>query len=263
MRSLFLWISTFLAWVPGDLHAGNIGFLPSDAFFHTQLRQADCEKLLSDAKPRVSYFRPDWVVPSFCGYYGYMELELSADSKPIFEQAHRVYKEIREFQPKRLVEVRHGEQVTYHEMNGLHLFVYNESFSPLQNYVALRYNESWVEDLTAFGIPRPQMQLEAFDRSHEAWSIDWRDSKLVPPLKTQVPDVQESLSAIRGGKAVAKCDGPIQFIIWGSEKLPSFVNPRQNMTFFSITTAGVKKYEYLKREWKVEDWQPERPDGTP
>jgi hypothetical protein len=35
------------------------------------------------------------------------------------------------------------------------------------------------------------------------------------------------------------------------------------MKFFSITNAGVKKYEYQKREWKVEDWQPESPDDTP
>lgn len=257
-----LWIVICLTG-PTQVEAGNAGFLPGDSFFHTRLTEEACNTLLSQPSPRLPYWRPDWVEGAFCGYYGYMELELTSDNKPLFEHAQGVYRSVRQFEFKELVEIRSGTKIETWETNGLRLFIYNEDFSPLVNYVGLRYNESWVENLQAFGMPRKAVTLESFDTHPKAFSCDWRDAAEVPPLKIRVPSVEESLDAIRRGEAVAKCDGPIQFIVLDSDKFQSFVNPRQRMKFFSITNSGVKKYEYQKREWKVEDWHPERPDDTP
>lgn len=238
----------------GNVWAGNIGFLPGDAFFHTRLTADVCQQMVESESIRFPYVRPDWVPGVFCGYYGYMELGLPPDCQKLATLTREVYLDIRTRLPRTLMEINVGEEVKVHETNGLHLFIYNADFDPQQYVVGLRYNEAWVQNLQEFGLPHRGMRLESFDTSPEAFSQDWRDAALVPPLKIKIPRVEESMDAIRRGKAVAKCDGPIQLFVVESNQLKSFLKPYQGMTYFSISSDGVKKYEYRKRQWTVEKW---------
>ena len=256
MTAMFRLSMLLVFLTPTSVSAGNQGFLPGDAFFHTILRQDDCERMQEEDAPTLGYVPPDWVDSYFCGYYGYWQLQLPPQSRPLVQNLQNVYRSIREFNPRQLVEYKSFGGIKLHETNGLHVLVYNADYNPTDYPIGLRWNESWVEDQMAFGVPRKETRLQLFDRSDAAYEQEWRNAGHVPRLNTNCADKETAIDAIHKGKAMATCQGPVQLIVLESEKLGTFVSPRAETTFYSVTDKSVKRYRYVKKEWVVVDWKP-------
>lgn len=245
--------------------ATNRGFMRGDACFHSILTKDLCTALADSDSPLLPFVRPKGEKFAFCGYAGYWSLQLPAGSEPLVKNLGVLYTSLRRNSPRELREHTDEEGTTSRiETNGFHLFVYNRDFDPLEYDIALRYNETWVDDESSFG-PHPSItRLEPFVIDRVAFSNDWRDAAAVPPLRTECPPIPEQEKRMKLGMGNKRIDAPVvaqgevQIIVAVSDNLRRYVNRRRGATFYSVTNSGVKQYIAKHGEWVVTDWSPER-----
>lgn len=247
--------------------ATNRGFMPGDAFFHSRLSQATSRRLVEDSDMILSFSRPATAIPSFCGFAGYWRIRLPDESRELARNLKILYDDLRKDIPRELREyVNEDGKTDIREVNGFHLFVYNREFDPLAWKIGLRYNENWVQDESSFGGSQATTRLEFFVSDPKAVVVDWRDSPLIPPLRTRCPPIPKRDMSIPWGNGIAgkqilepvELDGDIQVIVTDTEDLRSYYRGSKNVRFFSVTNDGIKVFERQKGELQSEDWASEK-----
>lgn len=78
--------------MPQQAKATNRGFLPGDAFFHAVLTQELCKKLVASDTPTLEYVRPQAEEWYLCGFAGYWNLQLPADSQPLLANLSQLFR---------------------------------------------------------------------------------------------------------------------------------------------------------------------------
>ncbi|QDT14824.1 hypothetical protein [Alienimonas californiensis] len=254
--------------------ATNRGFFPGDAFFHTTLTKEVAEKLRADASTPLRYATPDHEEGGFCGYTGYWNARLPADS-PLAARLADLYDRLRRDVVFREVSqaIEDDGTVTEWETNGFNLFLYNSDYNPRRRGIGLRYNETWVEDEMAFGPSRAGTRLEIFVDHPHAVSQDWRDAADVPPLNADCPPLPPvpAREVLRmAGPMIEepiRLRGPVLAVVTEQRDLNGYFRPRRSLdpfeieleigeTYYVVTTDGVTRHYFNRktRRWQSDNW---------
>lgn len=255
MRSVIILILVAFGATP--VLANNNNFLPGDTFFHAVLTEADLDRIDKEENPTFRYDRPDFMPSYLCGYAGFSQLEYTAMPKALKQHLRKAYRDLREFHPKR-IEITKSEdppQEVQTEINGFNLLFYNKDFNLKRFRLGLKYNEKWLEDITAFGHDRRHVQFEFFVDKPKAIMEDWRDGSLVPPLKAKLP--QASPKAL---STPIKVGGDVQIFIMPEEKFGALYSAPEvgwgSFSIYRITADGVQRMT-----GKSGHWEPHKPSG--
>ncbi|MEC7565341.1 MAG: hypothetical protein VX738_06620 [Planctomycetota bacterium] len=266
MIAVFLQLST-------AARANNNYFLPGDSFFHTVLTESMLQEIEKSKSPVFRYVRPDHLDTFLCGFAGFDKLQVKDMSPAIKKNLQGLYRDLREDYPLQIElveeirrvpgdaigdgdkEIKTGK-ILRRELNGFSMFFYNAGFDANRYRIALRYNETWVEDVVSFGHQREHIQFEFFIREEKAILSDWRDASLVKPLDVIGPaiEVRRSRDALP----------PVTL----TSKMRVFILPKTNFqaaydrnsdTFFhgiyEVTETGIQFYSARGNSWRARPYE--------
>ena len=242
----------------GLTFANNNLFLPGDAFFPCVLTKADIEALRSakNGDRTFKYSSFDGYPLALCGFAGYNQASIRSVDDAFVENLAKVYKRIRRYQPRSLVEeVREGKE-TLVETNGIRVLFYQADYPFPDRPLGLRYNENWIAETARFGFPRNHVRLCGLVEDASAVEKEWRDAGVVPPLKATVPDVKITpIPGITEGPVVV--EGPVKAIVIGSYTLKYLFEcefPWEVSTRIHIVDSeGITELEFNNGNWNPRD----------
>lgn len=268
-RFLFPGIIAVLFWqVPFAGDANNNFFLPGDAFFHTVLTQDALRALETTQNPIFRYQRPSHLDSFFCGVAGFEQLEVKEMPPAIKASLVSVYRELRESQPLQIelvpevklvqedletVEVKTGKMLR-RELNGFSMFFYNADFAVNRYRLALKYNETWLEEVVSFGHSREFARCEFFVREEKAIMSAWRDAQQVKPLGVLAPPIQKRSST----KLLPPITltSKIRILVFPTTDFLSYYEREQG--FYEVTAAGIQWYQPRGNgKWEPVSFEPE------
>jgi hypothetical protein len=131
------------------------------------------------------------------------------------------------------------------------MFFYNAGFDANRYRIGLKYNETWAEEVMAFGHQREHIQFEFFIREEKAILSDWRDSQLVKPLDVISPPIEPRRSS-----------KPLPPVTLRS-KVRVFILPESNFQsafdrsrgIYEVTEAGIQYYRPLGNAWSARPYE--------
>ena len=248
--------------------ANNNYFLPGDSFFHTVLTEAVLADMEKSKSPVFRYDRPDHLNSFLCGYAGFEQLQVKEMSPAIKKHLQTLYQHLRKQHPlqielapeTKLVRDASGEfdkevktgKMLRRELNGFSMFFYNADFDANRYRLGLKYNESWVEEVVAFGHPQEHVQFEFFVRDEKAILSDWRDCRLVKPLDVISPPIK-----------IRRSSNPLPPMTLKS-KVRIFVLPEADFSsafgrsdfIYEVTEVGVQLYGPGRAgRWKIRSYE--------
>jgi hypothetical protein len=190
--------------------AGNIRFLPGDAYFEFQLTHDDVTKLRKGEAIRFKYVMsgPGY----FCGNAAYGLINSASFPKADVETLCSLYDEQRRsFQREVRIHVAPDGREVFEELNPMTVFVVARDFDVKKDLIGLRYNENWVKELRRIhGLPetstvRGDSVIQSRARNPDLVAMEWRDAELVPalPVKCDPPRISDMVAL----------DGPAQFLL--------------------------------------------------
>lgn len=233
--------------------ANNNLFLPGDAFFPTVLTSKDIETLqISKSGERAfKYSSLGGYEGALCGYAGFNNAVIPAIDDEFAKNLAVVYKHIREFQPRQLLERTSEGKTELIETNGVRVLFYPPDFEFPGYHLGLRYNERWVEEAVKFGHRREHLRLCSLISDPDAVERDWRDAAYVPPLRAQVPKVQ--LQPVPVTEAPIVVEGPVKAIAIKNHTLKElFVGASDGyLTVYVVDSKGIKELVCEEGEWRI------------
>lgn len=253
--------------LPTAAQANNNFFLPGDAFFHTVLTESLLQDIEKSKSPVFRYVRPDHLDTFLCGFAGFDMLQVKEMSPAIKKNLQALYRELREDYPLQIElvqetrwvrgsiedgdkEIKTGK-ILRRELNGFSMFFYNAGFDANRYRIGLKYNETWAEEVMAFGHQREHIQFEFFIREEKAILSDWRDSQLVKPLDVISPPIEPRRSS-----------KPLPPVTLRS-KVRVFILPESNFQsafdrsrgIYEVTEAGIQYYRPLGNAWSARPYE--------
>jgi hypothetical protein len=253
--------------LPTAARANNNYFLPGDAFFHTVLTESLLQDIEKSKSPVFRYVRPDHLDTFLCGFAGFDMLQVKEMSPAIKKNLQALYRELREDYPLQIElvqetrwvrgsiedgdkEIKTGK-ILRRELNGFSMFFYNAGFDANRYRIGLKYNETWAEEVMAFGHQREHIQFEFFIREEKAILSDWRDSQLVKPLDVISPPIEPRRSS-----------KPLPPVTLRS-KVRVFILPESNFQsafdrsrgIYEVTEAGIQYYRPLGNAWSARPYE--------
>lgn len=242
--------------------ANNNLFLPGDAFFPTVLTKSDIEALQAakDGDRTFKYSSFDGYPLALCGFAGYNQASIRSVDDAFVGNLATVYKQIRTYQPRSLVEeVREGKD-TLVETNGMRVLFYQADYPFPDRPLGLRYNENWIAETARFGFPRNHVRLCGLVEDASAVEMEWRDAGVVPPLKATVPDVKITpIPGITEGPVVV--EGPVKAVVIGSHTLKYLFDcdgaSEVSTSIHIVDSRGITEFEFDYGNWHPRD--PEEP----
>ena len=253
--------------LPTAAQANNNFFLPGDAFFHTVLTESLLQDIEKSKSPVFRYVRPDHLDTFLCGFAGFDMLQVKEMSPAIKKNLQALYRELREDYPLQIElvqetrwvrgsiedgdkEIKTG-RILRRELNGFSMFFYNAGFDANRYRIGLKYNETWAEEVMAFGHQREHIQFEFFIREEKAILSDWRDSQLVKPLDVISPPIEPRRSS-----------KPLPPVTLRS-KVRVFILPESNFQsafdrsrgIYEVTEAGIQYYRPLGNAWSARPYE--------
>jgi hypothetical protein len=253
--------------LPTAAQANNNFFLPGDAFFHTVLTESLLQDIEKSKSPVFRYVRPDHLDTFLCGFAGFNKLQVKEMSPAIKKNLQALYRELREDYPLQIELVQETKRVRgsiedgdkeiktgkilRRELNGFSMFFYNAGFDANRYRIGLKYNETWAEEVMAFGHQREHIQFEFFIREEKAILSDWRDSQLVKPLDVIAPPIEPRRSS-----------KPLLPVTLRS-KLRVFILPESNFQsafdrsqgIYEVTEAGIQNYRPRGNAWSAHPYE--------
>ena len=253
--------------LPTAAQANNNFFLPGDAFFHTVLTESLLQDIEKSKSPVFRYVRPDHLDTFLCGFAGFDMLQVKEMSPAIKKNLQALYRELREDYPLQIElvqetrwvrgsiedgdkEIKTG-RILRRELNGFSMFFYNAGFDANRYRIGLKYNETWAEEVMAFGHQREHIQFEFFIREEKAILSDWRDSQLVKPLDVISPPIEPRRSS-----------KPLPPVTLRS-KVRVFILPESNFQsafdrsrgIYEVTETGIQNYRPRGNAWSAHPYE--------
>ena len=233
--------------------ANNNLFLPGDAFFPTELTKADIERLqkVKEGQLAFQYSRLGGYNAAFCGYAGYGTALLPVTDNKFTNNLAKAYKRIREFEGRQLIEIKMEDgKTSYEETNGVKVLFYNGDFDISKHVLGLRYNETWLKEVAAFGHPREHARLCPLLQSRNAIATSWRDGDLVPALKAKLPAADKGSLKETLKEPIVMDSGIKAIIIPASVSLDDIFNRASTSNLLVVDSNGFKEMRYSKGKWK-------------
>ena len=242
-----------LLWQPPSIgKANNNFFLPGDAFFYTVLTEDALAEIKKSNSPIFRYQRPEHLRSFFCGYAGFEQLQVKDMSPDIKKNLAVVYRTIREGHPLQIelvpevkvvegdletIEVKTGK-ILRREINGISMFFYNADFDADRYRLALKYNETWVEEVVAFGHRQEHVRFDFFLPQEEAVMSCWRDAKQVKPLNVIAPPIKVRRSS--NPLPPIMLNGKVRIFVLPSNDFLSHYH--RSKFVYEVTEAGIQLY---------------------
>lgn len=227
-------------------------FLPGDAFFHTVITEEVLKKLNENPDYAFEYGRPYWMhtIP------GYYTLSLGKQNRKLAKQIHDAYEEVRYSMSLLELRVRgkspnsisskpSQEKTDFVEINGPHLFFYNEGYDWQKRHVALKYNENWSLELQKFGYQKAS--YGAFVNKPEAIIESWRFSKVVAPLSVQLHE--QPIIKHRAIRKPMIAKGRLKAIMLPDNHYRQYYDVKDDLSLIEITNDGYFTFFAGEGEW--------------
>jgi hypothetical protein len=232
--------------------ANNNLFLPGDAYFPTVLTKHDIESLQRTKTDERTFVYSSFggYEEAFCGYAGYKVANIPAVDDEFAKNLAKVYATIRKSFGRELLEKTSDGKTELIETNGIRVLFYPPEFKFPQHYLGLRYNENWVSEALEFGHKREHLRLCSLIADPDAMEISWRDADVVPPLKTQLPDVK--LQAVPETTDPIVVQGPVKAIVFGRHTLKELFLPTADdyQIVYIIDAKGITEWNRLESDWE-------------
>ena len=173
--------------------ANNNFYIPGDAFFYFEVDQSEWQEFKSGKKSIWKYDRPDTLPQMFCGYAGYLNLDMSDLPDGYRKRLVDAIARMKSRYPTKIVEqeVPNGfggpPQKKQQETNQIPVFVYNQNFDFANYRIGLKYNESWPATATLFGHTQKHFQFDFFVNTPKAITESWRMGSKVDSLHVALP----------------------------------------------------------------------------
>jgi hypothetical protein len=233
----------------GEVLGNNNLFLPGDAYFPTELTEADLIGFNADVKdpPLITYSSFGGYQGAFCGYAGYMRAKVPQLDDAFLKNLKKAYAEIREYDERELREVvsEDGTKKLL-ETNGIRVLFYPASFEFPKFKLGLRYNENWVSDAEKFGHSRNHLRLCSLIDDADAVMECWRDATVVAPLPADLPDVE--LKSVPETTAPVTLTGPLKAIVLNSQPLADYYRPEGYATVRVVDSDGIVEWSCSEDE---------------
>lgn len=227
-------------------------YLPGDAFFHTVITEKVLKKLEEDPNYAFDYNRSHWqyTIP------GYYSLSLGKQNRKLAIQIKEAYVEVRYsmsllklkvigISPNSISSKPSQEKTEFVEINGPHLFFYNEDYDWQKKNIAIKYNEYWHQELMKFGYPNGD--YAPFVKTPEAIIQSWQFSKVVAPLSVQLPDVPIIKHRAVDTPMIAK--GRLRAIMLPDNKFKRYYKRKDNLNLIEITNDDFFTFFAGEGEW--------------
>ena len=275
-KMLSAWLAMVTAISAGFAVANNSLFLPGDAFFPTVLTKADVEALQAarNGERSFKYSSFDGYPLAMCGYAGYNTARIKAVDDAFAKHLATVYRSVREFSPRELVEKVRGGKAEMIESNGIRVLFYPADYAFPDRPIGLRYNENWITEVVKFGHKKEFVRLCCLIQDPEVVEQEWRDSGAVPPLKVKLPDTKPRPVPEITQDAV-EVQGPVKAIVIGNQTLkeiydcgtfPQDFSPTVP-TVYVVDSNGITELRCNNGNWSPpdagdsgEDQEPEQDD---
>lgn len=247
--ALALCVGILAAGCACEVLGNNNLFLPGDAYFPTELTEADLVGFKADAKdpPLITYSSFGGYQGAFCGYAGYMRAKVPQLDDAFLKNLKKAYAKIREYDERELREVvsEDGTKKLL-ETNGIRVLFYPASFEFPKFKLGLRYNESWVSDAEKFGHLRSHLRLCSLIDDADAVMECWRDAEIVAPLPAVLPDVE--LKSVPETTSPVALQGPLKAIVLNSRPLADYYRPEDYTTVRVVDSDGIVEWGYSEDE---------------
>jgi len=226
--------------------AYNANFFPGDAFFHFRLDAPTAARLGEAPSPVFQYERPDPNTIVFCGYAGYAQLRHDRIPLRLRNGLLEVFARLRAAHERKPPDDGTVSDDDEREPFALHVFAYNEQFDLTRFRVALKYNESWVEDAAAFGHDRSRAYYAQFARDNALTLEEWRDAAIVAPLavesKPKNRPSSESPDIVRASRG-------IKFIVLESGDFGAYARRAAGLALWEVTSRAARRLVSDGRRW--------------
>jgi hypothetical protein len=259
--------------LPTAARANNNYFLPGDAFFHTVLTESLLQDIEKSKSPVFRYVRPNHLDTFLCGFADFNMLQVKEMSPAIKNNLQALYRELREDYPLQIELVQETRRVRgesigdgdkeiktgtilRRELNGFSMFFYNAGFDANRYRIGLKYNETWVEEVMAFGHQREHIQFEFFIREEKAILSDWRDGQLVKPLDVISPPIEPRRSSKPLPPVTLRSKVRV-FILPESNFKSAFEREGDSFSrgIYEVTEAGIQNYRPRGNAWSAHPYE--------
>jgi hypothetical protein len=235
----------------------NALFIPGDAFFYSEIDQAEWDALQNGKLSVMKYDRPEELSFTLSGYAGYENLGIANLPDEYRTRLVEAIAMMKRKYPSKIVEIDHGDTGSFggpsgiekKEVNKIRVFVCNKSFDFGKHRIALKYNESWPEAGVALGLRKDRFRYDFFVGSAQAIVESWRMGAEVQSLSVQLPT-----SGRIYFKDPMKFDpAEVKFLICPPEPLSSLCFPPRDSDIEcrSVSEDGIAKLTVDKSEKSI------------
>lgn len=237
---VLVWI---VASINSRIYANNNLFLPGDAFFPTELTADSIAKFATDkGRHEFVYSSFGGYDGAFCGYAGYNRAKISNLDDGFIANLKSAYEQIREYEPRTLIEEKRDGKTFLRETNGIRVLFYKEAFDFPKFELGLRYNENWVAETVKFGHQPRSIRLCCLLDDKDAIMVSWRDAELVESLDVSIPEIE--LKPVPETESPITINGKIKAIVFGSTSLVDYFRPEDGVSFLIVDEKGITEMTY-------------------
>jgi hypothetical protein len=221
--------------------ACNPGFIPGDAFFHSELTSDFVSRMrVEGGALLLHYAYPEPL--SGCGYSGFATLKVEGCPASLGQQLRLVYQAARSIEPRVVRIVSESDKVERAvEINALHMFVYNKGADWRAQKIGLKYNEHWYDFAVDVRMAKKLQRTPVaayvyapFVPLVDAVAEDWQFSRRFAGLGASVPDVQGwGLPGEEITIPVTMKYADLEMVIT-LDKLESYFRRKEDATFYVI-----------------------------
>jgi hypothetical protein len=250
MNRFLLSAGLVLSVIPAQ--ATNMGFIPGDAFFHSQFTKEVADSIPEDGGTiTLSYMRPDHAQFYLCGYGGFYKLEV----RNIPPEIGRALKSLREKMHAdsgtnfRVNLDNDGKETHRYEVDPPRLFIYGKEFDPEEHDFGLKYNERWNAPPTSTTNPKKGTAIgyDNFVKGEKAVVTDWLYAERMPGLPVTTPEgVNWGTSGKQIEEAAFADAADVRFFVLDGGDMRRYFNKKKRMRFWEVTSEGYRVSEYTK-----------------
>jgi hypothetical protein len=248
----------------------NCGFMPGDAFFHSELTSDVLKDVASEKDHLILNYAHVPLSGGFGGYAGFERIKLTNLPEPMRLGLRGIYASLRQNCPM-VVRIDHdkaGNNVLT-EINGFHLFVYNRDVNWHKQRIGIKYNERWmappVQATTATasrpsGFGRaPSKEYTSFVFNRDGIVEDWKNARVFGELKVTIPErIPWGLTGPKIMEPVLADAKQIQIVVLAGtdgDSVDEYFSKTRGVEFFTITADGVKRFVWAETGLVGEDYK--------
>ena len=237
------------------LHAEDSKFLPGDSHFRSVLT-GDALASMESASDGTVTLQYEFE-QSDHDFVGYRNLEIQGFQQSTAKNLRRLYTSIRsvEFPEYRISTVDGIEH--RQELNGIPLYVYDDTFEWQTYRIGLRYNETWEADGASFSRSRFLLNYPGRAESADAIIEDWRNAGRVSALKTILPTATYDLKplALRTTPVKVKGNEVVFFVVPVVAIQAIKEGSSDGIWFYLVKQDKIEVVRYSEGQWSKGLWQ--------